>query len=243
MTTTPASDRRPAAPGGAPSQWTIAATIWARAVADLTTIVGALAFYGLALGVAVGALWPPLKKTFASLSAAMPAAIDRVLGDVSMASPAGWMNAEMMSIMAPAFLVSIAVISAGRAGHGHVSQDAVDGGRHGGRQGGEGLLQRRPQSPHSHPQGQTVEGQGTDDGREVGHGAGPDRGGDGPLGGGAPGRRRAPVRRRRGGHGQPLRSRRAKVTAASTSATAPRAVSRARCARSMPLRRGSLPRA
>ena len=115
MTTTTVPDRRPAAPGRASSQWAIAATIWARAVADLTTIVGVLAFYGLALGVAVGALWPPLKKTFASLSAAMPAAIDRMLGNVSMASPAGWMNAEMISIMAPAFLVAIAVISAGRA--------------------------------------------------------------------------------------------------------------------------------
>jgi ABC-2 type transport system permease protein len=115
MTTTTVPDGRPAAPGRAPSQWTIAATIWARAVADLTTIVGVLAFYGLDLGVAVGALWPPLKKTFASLSAAMPAAIDRILGNVSMASPAGWMNAEMMSILAPGFLVAIAVISAGRA--------------------------------------------------------------------------------------------------------------------------------
>jgi ABC-2 type transport system permease protein len=115
MTTTAVPDRRSAAPGRASSQWTIAATIWARAVADLTTIVGVLSFYGLAMGVAVGALWPPLKKVFASLSAAMPAAIDRMLGNVSMASPAGWMNAEMISIMAPAFLIAIAVISAGRA--------------------------------------------------------------------------------------------------------------------------------
>ena len=115
MTTTAVPDRRPAAPRRASYQWTIAATIWARAVADLTTIVGVLSFYGLALGVAVGALWPPLKKTFASLSAGMPAAIDRMLGNVSMASPAGWMNAEMISIMAPAFLIAIAVISAGRA--------------------------------------------------------------------------------------------------------------------------------
>ena len=115
MTTTTVPERRPAAPGRDCSQWTIAATIWARAVADLTTIVGVLSFYGLALGVAVGALWPPLKTTFASLSAAMPAAFDRILGNVSMGSPAGWMNAEMMSIMAPAFLVALAVISAGRA--------------------------------------------------------------------------------------------------------------------------------
>jgi ABC-2 type transport system permease protein len=115
MATTAMADRSLAAPGRAPSQWTVAVTIWARAVADLTTIVGVLSFYGLALGVAVGALWPPLKKTFATLSAAMPAAIDRMLGNVSMASPAGWMNAEMMSIVAPAFLIAIAVISAGRA--------------------------------------------------------------------------------------------------------------------------------
>jgi hypothetical protein len=47
------------APGCSPSQWTIGRTIGARAVADRVTVVGVLAFYSLAMGAGVGALWPP----------------------------------------------------------------------------------------------------------------------------------------------------------------------------------------
>src|SRR5665647_138822 len=97
-TTTSTTPGRTPAPGRTPSQRAIAGTIAARALADRVTIVGALAFYSLAMGAGVGALWHPLKKTFASLSASLPAAFDRILGNVSMATTAGWMNAEMMSL-------------------------------------------------------------------------------------------------------------------------------------------------
>jgi hypothetical protein len=50
---------RPHVPAKAPSQGPIAWTIAIRAVSDRMNIVGVLAFYGLALGAAVGALWPP----------------------------------------------------------------------------------------------------------------------------------------------------------------------------------------
>ena len=113
MTTTTST-----APGRAPSQWTIGRTIWARAVADRMTIVSVLSFYGLAMGAGVGTLWPPLKKTFAALSASLPPAFDRLLGDVSMDTPAGWMNAEMISIVGPGFLIATAIISAGAATSG-----------------------------------------------------------------------------------------------------------------------------
>jgi ABC-2 type transport system permease protein len=65
------------------------------------------------MGAGVGALWPPLKKTFASLSASLPAVFDRLLGNVSLATPAGWMNAEVMSLVAPGFLIATAIISGG----------------------------------------------------------------------------------------------------------------------------------
>jgi ABC-2 type transport system permease protein len=115
MTTTTASTTpgRTPAPGCSPSQWTIGGTIAARAVADRVTVVGVLSFYSLAMGAGVGALWPPLKKTFASLSASLPAVFDRLLGNVSLATPAGWMNAEMMSLVAPGFLIATAIISGG----------------------------------------------------------------------------------------------------------------------------------
>lgn len=114
-TTTSTTPGRTPAPGRAPSQRVIAGTIAARALADRVAIVGALAFYSLAMGAGVGALWPPLKKTFASLSASLPAAFDRLLGNVSLATPAGWMNAEMMSLVAPGFLIATAIISGGTA--------------------------------------------------------------------------------------------------------------------------------
>jgi len=114
-TTTATTPGRPPATGPVVSQWTIGRTIGAHAVADRATIVGVLSFYSLAMGAGVGALWPPLKKTFASLSANLPAAFDQILGSVSMGTPAGWVNAEMMSVVAPGFLVAMAILSAGAA--------------------------------------------------------------------------------------------------------------------------------
>ena len=117
MTTTTASTTpgRTPAPGCSPSQRAIAGTIAARAVADRVTVVGVLSFYSLAMGAGVGALWPPLKQTFASLSASLPAVFDRLLGNVSLATPAGWMSAEMMSLVAPGFLIAMAILSGGTA--------------------------------------------------------------------------------------------------------------------------------
>lgn len=114
MTTTSAS-ASPTTPGRTPSQWTIGRTIGARAVADRMTLVGVLAFYGLAMGAGVGAMWPPLRVTFAGLTDSLPAAFDQILGNISMATPAGWINAEMMSMMGPGFVIAAAVISAGAA--------------------------------------------------------------------------------------------------------------------------------
>jgi len=116
MASTTATQPEPMTTGRrAPSQWTIGATIGARAVFDRMTLVGVLAFYGLAIGAGVGALWPPLRETFAKLSDTLPAAFDQILGNVSMATPAGWFNAEMMSMMGPGFLIATAIISAGAA--------------------------------------------------------------------------------------------------------------------------------
>lgn len=97
------------------SQQPIWRAIFARAVADRRTIVTVLAFYALAIGVGVGALWPPLKTTFADIADSFPAAFDGLLGGVSLATPAGWVNAEMLSMMGPAFLIATAILSASAA--------------------------------------------------------------------------------------------------------------------------------
>lgn len=94
-------------------QSAIGRAIFSRAVADRRTLVAVLGFYALAIGVGVGALWPPLKTTFADIADSFPAAFDGLLGGVSLATPAGWVNAEMLSMMGPAFLIATAIISAG----------------------------------------------------------------------------------------------------------------------------------
>ncbi|WP_182354656.1 ABC transporter permease subunit [Flaviflexus huanghaiensis] len=84
-------------------------------MADKATLVGVLAFYGMAVAVGVGALWPPLEDTFVSISESFPAGFDTLLGGLSIATPAGWMHAELMSILGPGFLIAVAMISAASA--------------------------------------------------------------------------------------------------------------------------------
>lgn len=87
-------------------------TIYLRAVADKTTLVGILAFYSLAVAVGVGALWLPLEDTFADIAEDFPAGFDTLLGGLSIATPAGWMHAELLSMIGPGFLIATAMISA-----------------------------------------------------------------------------------------------------------------------------------
>jgi len=110
--TTPDAQASRTAPLPTPSIWR---TVYTRAVADKTKLVGVLAFYGLAVGVGIGALWLPLQDTFLSIADDFPAGFDTLLGGLSIATPAGWMNAEMLSMMGPGFLIATAMISAASA--------------------------------------------------------------------------------------------------------------------------------
>lgn len=101
---------RHAAPN--PAVWR---TIYTRAVTDKATLVAVLAFYGLAVAVGVGALWPPLQDTFASIASDFPAVFDGFFGGLSIATPAGWMHTELLSMMGPGFLIATAMISAASA--------------------------------------------------------------------------------------------------------------------------------
>lgn len=108
-TDTPPRAPRHAATTPAPSAWR---TIYTRAVTDKAILVGVLAFYDLALAVGIGALWLALQDTFDSIADQMPAGFDAILGGLSIATPAGWMHAEMLSLMGPGFLIATAMISA-----------------------------------------------------------------------------------------------------------------------------------
>lgn len=102
-------------PSPTASQGRIARAIWIRAVADKAGITGVLAFYLLAIGAGMGALWPPLRETFVSLAHSLPSGFDALLGGVPLSTPAGWLNAELLSMLAPGFLIATALISGASA--------------------------------------------------------------------------------------------------------------------------------
>ncbi len=97
------------------STLTVWRTIYLRAVADKAILVSVLAFYALAAAIGVGALWPPLQQTFESIASNFPAAFSALLGGLSIATPEGWLHAELLSLMGPGFLIATAMISAASA--------------------------------------------------------------------------------------------------------------------------------
>ncbi len=74
----------------------------------LTLMIGVLM---IGMGLLVGALWPSLQDTFADLEESLPEAFNAVLGGVSMGTPVGWANAEMISLVAPLGAIAVAVIA------------------------------------------------------------------------------------------------------------------------------------
>ncbi|PFG34198.1 ABC transporter permease subunit [Sanguibacter antarcticus] len=115
MTTTAAPSTHAPVPVPPPPRAAVWRAVYLRALADKTTIVGVLAVYAFAVAIGVGALWPPMKDTFVSIADDFPAAFDALLGGLSLATPVGWMNAELASIMGPGFLIATAMISAASA--------------------------------------------------------------------------------------------------------------------------------
>ncbi|MCH9668911.1 MAG: ABC transporter permease subunit [Actinomycetia bacterium] len=90
-------------------------TLLAKAIADrlwLAVIVGALM---IGMGAMVGALWPSMRDTFADLSSGLLDGIVQAMPGADLTTAIGWVNTELMSIVAPAAAIAVAVISASRA--------------------------------------------------------------------------------------------------------------------------------
>lgn len=85
--------------------------VYTHAVSAKASLVGVLAFYAMAIAVGVGALWPPLQDTFVTIADDFPPAFDLLLGGLSIATPAGWLNAELLSMVGPGFAIAVAMIS------------------------------------------------------------------------------------------------------------------------------------
>ena len=84
----------------------------ARAALDRMPLVAAVSVLMVGMGLVVGSLWPSLKGTFADLQDSLPDAFTTILAGADMSTPSGWANAEMLSMIAPAGAIAVAVISA-----------------------------------------------------------------------------------------------------------------------------------
>lgn len=85
------------------------------AVRDRLPLAGVVAVIIAGLGVMTGSLWPSLQDTFKDLPESFADTIGTVLAGADMTTPAGWMNAETLSAMAPMGVIAVAVISMVRA--------------------------------------------------------------------------------------------------------------------------------
>jgi ABC-2 type transport system permease protein len=93
-------------------------TLIGKAVKDRTQVVGAASFYMLAIGAVLGLLWPPLREVFRNLPQSMVDLVKAISGGTDLSTPAGWANAELLSLVAPAAVIVVAVLGAAAASAG-----------------------------------------------------------------------------------------------------------------------------
>ncbi len=111
-------DRTPPSAGpGAPRASNAAQflAITTKETRDRLTLTVAVGTMLVALSLMTGALWAPMKDQFVRLQDSFPEALLALVPGGDMATPVGWLNAEILSIMAPAALIAVAVISAARS--------------------------------------------------------------------------------------------------------------------------------
>jgi len=91
------------------------AGVFSKAVADrlpTALIVGGL--MGV-MGVVLGPMFVPMQDSIGRLMALLPKGFTSFFGGADMATPSGFLNGEMYSMMAPAAVILVAVVSAGKA--------------------------------------------------------------------------------------------------------------------------------
>lgn len=73
-------------------------------------LLAVLAVTALGMGGLVGGLWPPLEETFADLPDEVIDVLATALAGSDLTSPAGWVNVELLSFVAPALVIAAAVL-------------------------------------------------------------------------------------------------------------------------------------
>ncbi len=87
--------------------------IFTKSLTDRTTLVVVTGVVLFLLGLWMGPLYNSLEDSLADMAAELGDVMAQVFGDL--ATPQGWLNAEMYSIMAPAALFYVAISSGARA--------------------------------------------------------------------------------------------------------------------------------
>jgi ABC-2 type transport system permease protein len=87
-------------------------SVFTKSLADRTTLVVVTGSVLFLLGLWMGPLYNSLEDSLAEMAADLGDAMTQMFGD--MATPEGWLNAEMYSIMAPAAVFYVAISSGAR---------------------------------------------------------------------------------------------------------------------------------
>lgn len=106
------------APKFRPIPQAVPSTLIGKAVKDGTRVSGVASFYMLAIGAMLGLLWPPLRDVFRNLPQSMVDLVKAISGGTDLSTPAGWADAELLSMVAPAAVIVVAVMSAAAASAG-----------------------------------------------------------------------------------------------------------------------------
>lgn len=78
------------------------------------------------LGALTGALWPPLRDTFRNLPASVSDVLAKILSGADLSTPSGWVNAEMISLVASVVATAVAVVSVVRGVAGEEQTKTLD---------------------------------------------------------------------------------------------------------------------
>lgn len=96
-----------------------------KAVADrapTALIVGSLM---AAMGLVLGPMFVPMQDSIAQMMAMVPAELVSFMGGADMSTPTGFLNGEMYSMMAPAAVILVALVSASKALAGEIEAGSM----------------------------------------------------------------------------------------------------------------------
>lgn len=115
MTSTPAagSAERPG-----PIPRSAVSALIGKAVKDRTQVAAAASFYMLLIGAILGLLWAPLRDVFRSMPPSMNDLVKAISGGNDLSTATGWADAELLSLLAPAAVIVVGVMSAAAASAG-----------------------------------------------------------------------------------------------------------------------------